>query len=271
MNYTGRIMKTDRKKLLVIPAALLLIFVVTRFIANGKVAMKPKIGPVVDSVYALGTVRTDRQYNVRFGMNTVIRKLYVHEGDMVEPGTTLVMNDSSLVSSSPFKGVVTQVSYLEGELAPSGQVIVSVSGLGEVYVKLSLDQDSITLVRRGQEAELSFEKMRGVKIKGQVGAVYMSDDEFLVRVETDGLPEWVLPGMTCDVAIVISRKDNAVLVRSSAIQNSEMEIKRNGTRMKIRVASRIIDEDWSEITDGSILPGDLIFVDKKKLAKEKKK
>lgn len=257
----------DRPRLLAgaaIAAAVLIIM--TLINGDGTTTVKPRKGPVADSVFALGTVKTDRLYNVRFGMNTVIRKLYVREGDMVGPGSPLVMNDSSPVARSQFAGVVTSVSYLEGELAPAGQVILSVAGLDSMYVKVSLDQESILQVRKGQTAELSFENMRDRKVNGTVSSVYVSGDEFLVRIQPAGLPDWVLPGMTCDVAILVRSKDDAVMIPSAAVVNGSVEVRRNGRRMSVRVASKPVDEKWTEITDGSILPDDTVYVPGRKKA-----
>ena len=167
------------------------------------------------------------------------------------------------MARSPFRGVVTSVSYLEGELAPSGQAILSVAGLDSMYVKISLDQESILLVRKGQYVELSFENMRSEKITGSVSSVYMSDDEFLVRIEPRNLPSWVLPGMTCDAAILIRKKENAVMIPSNAILKGAVEIKRKGEKMSLKVVSKPVDDKWSEITDGSIHADDLIFVNAK--------
>ncbi|HPS59405.1 MAG TPA: HlyD family efflux transporter periplasmic adaptor subunit [Spirochaetota bacterium] len=254
-----------RPKLLAGAALLAIaVFVISVLLGDGETSVKPKKGPVADSVFALGTVRTDRLYNVRFGMNTVIRKLYVHEGDTVSSGSPLVMNDSSPVARSPFSGVVTSVSYLEGELAPAGQAILSVAGLESMYIKVSLDQESILHIRKGQAVELSFENMRSEKIKGSVSSVYVSGDEFLVRIQPDNLPGWVLPGMTCDAAILIRQKDNAIMIPSNAIVNGSVLVKRRGKRMSIRIASKPVDEKWSEITDGSILEDDLVFVSGKR-------
>ena len=244
------------------------LFVVSMLLGDGETSVRPEKGSVADSVFALGTVKTDRLYNVRFGMNTVIRRLYVREGDTVSSGSPLVMNDSSPVARSPFSGVVTSVSYLEGELAPAGQAILSVAGLESMYIRVSLDQESILLVRKGQPVELSFENMRAEKIKGSVSSVYVSGDEFLVRIKPDSLPDWVLPGMTCDAAILIRRKDNAVMIPSNAIVNGSVEVKRKGKRMNIRVASKPVDEKRSEITDGSILEDDLVYIQGKRPGKQ---
>lgn len=242
------------------------VIIMTLINGDGTTTVKPRKGPVADSVFALGTVKTDRLYNVRFGMNTVIRRLYVREGDMVGPGSPLVMNDSSPVARSQFAGVVTSVSYLEGELAPAGQVILSVAGLDSMYVKVSLDQESILQVRKGQTAELSFENMRDRKVNGTVSSVYVSGDEFLVRIQPAGLPDWVLPGMTCDVAILVRSKDDALMIPSAAVVNGSVEVRRNGRRMSVRVASKPVDEKWTEITDGSILPDDTVYVPGRKKA-----
>ncbi len=233
------------------------------FRGDGTVTVKPEKGPVYDSVFALGTVRTDRVYNVRFGMNTVIRRLYVKEGDMVSPGSPLVMNDSSPVARAQFAGVVTSVAYLEGELAPAGQVILSIAGLDSMYVRISLDQESILLIRKGQPVELSFENMRTEKIKGSVSSVYVSGDEFLVRIHPSALPDWVLPGMTCDAAILVRYKEDAVTIPSKAVVKGAVEVRRNGKRMSVRVESKPVDEKRTEITDGSILESDLVYVNER--------
>lgn len=252
-----------KKRGAIVIAAAIVLLLILKLNCNTETVSKPKIGPVAESIFALGTVKTDRLYNVRFGMNTVIRKLYVKEGDIVSSGSPLVMNDSSLVARSPFTGVVTSVSYLEGELAPSGQAIVNVSGTGSMYIKVSLDQDSIVMIRKGQSAELSFETMRGEKIMGSVASVYMTNDEFLVRIDPVSLPAWVLPGMTCDVAILINKKDNALMIQSAAVNDGYVEIKRNGKRMTVRAAVRPVDEKWVEITDGSVMADDLVYIKKK--------
>jgi len=251
----------------IIPAGILfviIIFIVPGLLCKSGRTVKPEVKPLVESVFALGTVKTDRQYSVRFGMTTLVKKLYVREGDRVNAGSPLVMNDSSVIARSPFQGIVTAVSFPEGELAPSGQAILSVSGTGEMYVRISLDQDSIILVRKGQEAELSFEKMRSDKIRGVVESVYMSGEEFVVRIKPDSLPHWALPGMTCDSAIIISRKEKALLIPSAAVSGGSVQLKRNGRLMTVKPACKAVDVKWTEVTDGSILPDDLIIISSEK-------
>lgn len=233
--------------------------------------VRPVKGPVADSVFALGTVRTDSIYNVRFGMNSIIRKLYVREGDLVEAGSPLVMNDSSPVARSRFRGMVTSVSYLEGELAPAGQVILGVSGLDSMYVRVSLDQESVLLVKKGQSVELSFEKMRTEKLTGTVSSVYVSADEFLVRIEPHSLPQWVLPGMTCDAAILIRQKEDAIMIPTAAVVNGSVTVRRRGKAINIKPQFKPVDDKLSEVTDGSILEDDFVVVPDKKSSRPGRK
>lgn len=242
--------------------AVILIIIVLLILLKGRKresVVKPERAPLVEAIYALGTVKTDRVYNARFGMNSVIRKLYVREGDTVSAGSPLVLGDSAYPLTSPFTGVVTSRNYLESEMAPAGQVILTVSSMTALYVRVSLDQESILPVRKGQQAELSFENLRKERVSGIVEAVYQSGDEFVVRIACDRFPQGVLPQMTCDTAIILRRNDNALVVPSSAIKDGKALIIRNGKRMTVPVDSRKIDSKKAEILDSSILPDDRII------------
>jgi macrolide-specific efflux system membrane fusion protein len=222
--------------------------------------MKPRIGPVVEAVYALGTVKTDRWYNIRFGMNTIVRKLYVEEGQGVKRGDPLIMTDTPVVFNAPFSGTVTSVPYREGEMAPSGQIVLTLSSLEKMYVRVSLDQESIIKVRRGQQAELSFENLRNVQVQGIVDNVYPSGNEFLVTIKVKEFPEGVLPEMTCDVAIVMRKIEKAILIPSTSVDQGKISVIREGKRLEIPVEARPIDERWMEVINNAVHPEDRIVV-----------
>ncbi|HPS87860.1 MAG TPA: efflux RND transporter periplasmic adaptor subunit [Spirochaetota bacterium] len=229
---------------------------------NKETTVKPERGPVVEAIYALGTVKTDKIYNARFGMNTTVRKLYVREGDTVDKGTPLVMGDTSFPLTAPFAGVVTTVNYLENEMAAAGQVILTISSITNLYVKVSLDQESIISIRKGQSAELSFENLRDEKVTGIVEAVYLSGDEFIVRIGAEKFPQGILPQMTCDTAITIRKNGNAMLIPASAVKAGKVDLIRNGKRMTVPVTIKKIDSKKAEVLGDSILPDDKIFISK---------
>ncbi len=237
-----------------------IILIVVMALRSPVETVKPRIGPVVEAVYALGTVKTDRWYNIRFGMSTIVRKLYVDEGQSVTKGTPLIMTDAPVVFDAPFSGTVTSIPYREGEMAPAGQVVLTLSSLEKMYVRVSLDQESIIKVRKGQQAELSFENLRNVQVEGTVESIYPSGNEFLAKIEVKEFPEGVLPEMTCDVAIKIRQIEKAVLIPARSVVQGKITVIRKGEQREIPVETRPIDERWTEVLNDAVQPADRIIV-----------
>ena len=225
-----------------------------------RIIVRPKVGPITDAVYALGTVKSDRWYNVRFGMSALVRKIFVEEGQDVPAGAPLLMTDSSLVFNSPFSGTVTSIAFREHEMVPAGQAVLSVHSLQKMYVRVSLDQESIVRIRKGQGAELSFENLRNETVKGLVESVFPSGSEFLVRISVDRFPPGVLPEMTCDTAIIISKKENAVMVPAASVKKGKVTLIRKGERKSQAVKTRTVDSDWVEVLENGVLPDDGILI-----------
>lgn len=221
---------------------------------------RPRIGPIVEAVYALGTVKSDRWYNVRFGMNAIVQRLYVTEGRDVAAGAPLVMTDSGVVFSAPFAGTVTLVPFREREMAPAGQAVLTLASQKDMYVRVSLDQESIVRVRKGQQAELSFENLREEKVRGTVESVYPSGSEFIVRIAVAEFPAGVLPEMTCDAAIMIRREEKALMIPSASLTNGRVTVVRKGSRSTVQAKTRAVDEEWAEVLDGSVLADDKIIM-----------
>ena len=260
MNSIDRFKSKLSPKGLAIASSVLILSVIFLFnMCKGESYVKPERGPVVDAVYALGTVKTDKIYNARFGMNTIVRKLYVREGDSVEKGTPLVLGDTSFPLTAPFSGVVSAVNYLDNEMAAAGQIVLTVSSITNLYVKVSLDQESILSVKKGQPAELSFENLRDEKVQGIVEAVYLSGDEFIVRIAAEKFPQGILPQMTCDTAITVRRNENALLIPASAVRAGKVDLIRKGKRITVPVAIKKIDSKKAEVLNDSILPDDKII------------
>ncbi len=259
-------MSTNRKKAYLIAAiaAIAIASLICGFSHHSNRRAHPRIGPVVEAVYALGIVKTDRWYNVRFGMNAVIQKLYVVEGQEITAGSPLLMTDSGIIFRAPFSGLVTQVLFRESEMAPAGQPVMTLADTRTMYVRVSLDQKSIILVRKGQKVELSFENLRDSRTEGIVESVYPSSNEFVVRIGVRNFPDGVLPEMNCDTAIIIRKNENAVLVLRNAILQNEITIERKGKRMQVKVQAKPVDREFSEILEGDVRPDDFVIVRAKK-------
>lgn len=253
-------MNFKNKRLWVAAAAsVIIILIITQFCGKSESTVKPKISPVTEAVYALGTVKSDKSFNIRFGMNSVITKFYVNEGDYVSKGEPLFVTDSSVTFRAPFPGVVTVKNFNENEIVPSGQIIITITDMKSLYVRLSLDQESITSVRKGMKAEISFENLRNKKTTGEVQSIYQSEGEFIVRINTNDMPDMVLPEMTCDTAVIVREKPDAILIPASAIENGTVKIKRSGKTETITVKTRAVENGWLEVIEGNIQSDDIIY------------
>jgi macrolide-specific efflux system membrane fusion protein len=215
---------------------------------------------VVDAIYSLGTVEADKVYNLRFGVAATITSLSVNEGDFVQKGDLLLIRDTSLEFRAPFDGVVTSLKYNNNELIPVGDTVLTVTSFEQLYVTVSLDQESILYVKEGQSTEISFENLRNQKVNGTVKKVYPSDGDFYVIISADTLPDNVLPEMSCDVAIEVSNTKEALVIPSTAVVDNTVKVKRGDKHEDVEVETSIIDDETVEIVSGEISPNDLILV-----------
>ena len=223
--------------------------------------VKPKVGPIVEAIYALGTVKSDDIYNLKLGITSGLTKLYVAEGDLVEKGQKLIATESSDFSS-PIQGTVTRIYLDKGETVMPGIPVLTVMDLTKTFIQISLDQSSALRIKKEQKAELSFENLRGTKINGKVQKIYPSDGQFIVRLETESLPAGILPGMTADVAIEVARRENAMLIPANSIHRGQVRILRSGKQIALNVKIGAVNGELAEILDGQILAEDEILIGK---------
>jgi len=236
------------------------IFSATRLIQE-KPHVKPKHGDVVESIYGLGTVMADKVFSVRVGITFSVKKVYVKEGDWVRPGDPLVKLDDA-VMRSPIQGTVTAVAYKDGELVTPQVPIVTVTNLERLYLEVSLEQQLILRVKKGQPAYVSFESLRNEKFEGTVSSVYPRDNQFIVRIELKAWPIGVLPGMTADVATLVGKKTNVLLIPLSSIVAGKVYRIRGGKKEHIPVKLGVIDGEWGELVSENILETDELLARK---------
>ena len=256
------LMKLMNRKMVITAVVLCMVIAISTFTVcnnNGK-TVKPKVTSVVDAVYALGIVTPYKEYSLRVGMSTKIEKLYIWEGDRVQAGSPLVQLDGGILLRAPFSGVVATLNRKESEIVSAQESIMTIVDPATMYIRLSLDQESIINVRKKQIAEISFENLRNKNIRGVVSRIYPSGGEFVVAIDVDSFPEGVLPYMTCDVAIVVSEKNNALLLPENAVHNGAVTLIRNGKKVSVNVSTRAHDNGWVEIVQGNITPDDTVVV-----------
>lgn len=231
------------------------------FKSRGSETLHPRRGEVVESIYGLGTVAADSIFRARVGVNLTVDKVFVKEGDTVRSGDPLIKLDQSFIRS-PIAGTVTQVLFKPGEMAPAQSTLLTVTNFNSLFLEVSLEQQSVLRVRKGQEALVSFESLRNEKLSGKVASVYARDNQFIVRIEMPTWPAGVLPDMTADTVIVAGKTANALLIPVKAIVGGQVTRIRNGKKDRIPVKLDTMDGEWGEVVSGDVLETDELLIRK---------
>lgn len=219
-------------------------------------------GPIVESVYGIGTVTATRSFQLKLGVTSTIRRLFVKEGDQVRRDQRLVDLDGVLFNA-PFDGTITLLPFKVGETVFPQSVVLSIVDLQDRYVLVTLEQQAALRVRRGQKARLSFDSLREESYDGLVEAIYSNDNNFFVRIGIAGLPPQVLPGMTADVAIGIAEHRDALIVPVAAIDAGKVYVKRGLGTTAVTVKTGIVDGAMAEIVEGGLREGERLVIRRK--------
>jgi macrolide-specific efflux system membrane fusion protein len=234
-------------------------------VANSRGVLSEPVerGPIVESVYGIGTVMALHSYQIKSGVTSTIDEIYIKEGAAVRKGERLIKIDDVLYRA-PFDGTVTSLPFQAGENIFANTSVLTIVDLRERYVVVSLEQQGALRVKRGLVAHLSFDSQRDKGYAGVVESVYSNETGFLARIEVAGLPDNVLPGMTCDVAIAIESHERSLLVPVAGLEEGKfLWVKRErGLAERVEAKVGIVDKAAAEIVSGNVREGDRILIRK---------
>lgn len=215
---------------------------------------------VVEAVYGLGQVKTDKRFEVKVGIVTSIKELFVKEGDFVEKGDALLTLDEIPSFRAPFSGTITSVRLQEGETVFPQTTILRVEDLNDTYVEVSLEQNSVLKIKKGMTALLGFEHNAEKELQAKVSSVFSRDGEFVVRIDSESLPREVLPGMTVDVSFIVGERQNALLIPLDALKGNQVIRVREAEKEVINVSVGHKDHRYAEILQGDLIDSDLVIL-----------
>jgi membrane fusion protein, macrolide-specific efflux system len=227
--------------------------------SGSKDTVKPKRGDIVESIYGLGTVVPESVYRASVGVNLGLDKMFVKEGDRVRRGDPLAQLEQ-VIMRSPISGTVTSAPFKEGEMIPMQANLVTVTNFENMFLEVSLEQQLVLRVRKGQEVLVSFENIRNEKLNGEVASVYPRENQFIVRILLPIWPKGVLPGMTADTAILVGKKSDVLLIPVRAIAAGQVTRIRDGKKERIAVRLDTMDGEWGEVVEGDIRETDELLI-----------
>lgn len=129
---------------------------------------------------------------------------------------------------SPINGMVSKVHLEPGELVRIGayadQSILTLIDPNRLHISMGIDETDIERVKVGQDAEIMFEAVPGKILRGKVKriaeAVTSNDligQTYEVIIGLLEREDWIRPGMTADVNIIVAQKENVLRIPLEAV------------------------------------------------------
>jgi Membrane-fusion protein len=174
-------------------------------------------------------------------------------GDVV--GTTSSSSSSSRTSTT-------------ASSSSSGNTLASLENKSALQVNISVDELDIGKVQIGQDVNIAVDAFKDKTFKGKVsyiaptGTVSSGVASFPVRVDVEN-SDGLKTGMTSNVTIIVSSKENAVLVPLEAVIDSRgkkyVRVKEGDTVTQKEVTLGLVNTDSAEVVSG-LNEGDKIVI-----------
>jgi membrane fusion protein, macrolide-specific efflux system len=218
---------------------------------------RPQKKNVIEAVYGLGKIKSSQKFELFSGILSVVQDQFVQEGDHVQENDPLLKLTHTPILKSPLNGVVSFMKISKGEKTIPSTLLLRIENLQTRFLELIVEQESVLKIKKGQTAILGFEGLQK-KFKGRVESLYPRDEEFIVRISLEEVPDYFLPGMTLDVSIEVQHFGKRWIIPKNACSKSHIIIwqKDKWVRRKIKVL-RELDHDL-EVADGTMTEDDLI-------------
>ncbi|GAB4129053.1 MAG: efflux RND transporter periplasmic adaptor subunit [Roseiflexaceae bacterium] len=124
---------------------------------------------------------------------------------------------------APFGGVVTNVAVEVGELANANSIAISLLERDPLYVELRLSENDVAQVALGQQVSMTVDALPGWAAGGTVAYIAPAGESsndvvtYKVRVDFPNADQRVKVGMSANLTITTERKQNILLVPSTAL------------------------------------------------------
>jgi multidrug resistance efflux pump len=160
------------------------------------------------------------------------------------------------VIRSQMAGMVYELYKEQGEAVRRGEPVAMVGSPSGMYLRLSVDEQDIGLVKRGQEVLVKVDMEAGKIYKARIQTVYPMlnklDQSFRVdAVFTEGHPQF-FSGVNLEANILIRKSENALSIpRSWLIPPDTVLVLQERKAVKVRVTKGLENLEFVEIVAGA--------------------
>src|SRR5678816_1944779 len=125
---------------------------------------------------------------------------------------------------APIDGIVVEKNAVQGQMVEAGMRLYRLADLGIVWVQSQIYEQDLSLLKLGQEAEVSLSYLPDRKFRGRITYIYPTVDEKTrtarVRMEFHNPGLFLKPGMFATVELHAELEPEALLVSDTAILRS---------------------------------------------------
>lgn len=163
---------------------------------------------------------------------------------------------------APLGGIISVVNLRAGELAGTAPVITLVDN-SILRIDVTVDEVDVAKVRVGQDVNITLDSLPGVEIKGKVDRIAPTSTivngvvSYSVRVVLAKTEQTLKIGMTANAAIVLDKRDNALLAPNWAIRRdratgkSFLTLREGDKTREVEVQTGLRNDTYSEIVSGA--------------------
>ncbi len=193
--------------------------------------------------------------------------------------TSLAYNEVSSSITAPVAGTISDITIAPGMVVTntqsstsnniSSQVVASIKQSGTPIISVALSEIDATKVKSGQRATITFDALPDKTFTGKVlgidttGTVSSGVTSYPATIVLDTGDDSILPNMSASANIIISVKDNVLLVPTGAVTTrgtqSTVYTMKNGQIQSVDVTIGDSDGTNTEITSG-LSEGDTVLV-----------
>jgi len=182
---------------------------------------------------------------------------------------------SSSTITAPTDGTITSLMYspgmsigsLDTGTSTSNQKVATIKTEGNPIVSVNLSEIDVSKVKLGQKTTITLDSIPDKTFTGKVigvdriGTTTSGVTQYASNIQLDTSSEQILPNMTVTANIIISRKDNVLLVPYGAIRSqngqSYVQTLNGGKLQNLPVEIGLTSDTQTEIVSG-VKEGDMI-------------
>ncbi len=185
------------------------------------------------------------------------------------PSSTQTSASGQTATATP-SAASGQTTASSGQTVSAGQEAFRIDNLSNLLVDVQVSEVDINSVAVGQPATLSFDAVPEKNYQGKVITVSQAGEtssgavNFTVTVQLTDADQYVKPGMTAAVNIIVNQVKDQLLVPNRAIRLVDTQrvvyILKNGRAQQVNVTLGASSDTSSVVIGGDLKAGDLIIL-----------